>query len=55
MATPTQRAMKNRGKVTANGAITPPIEWREEVGVEEGDTVVYEFDDDGALRVVPAE
>jgi AbrB family looped-hinge helix DNA binding protein len=44
--------MKCTAKITSKGQITLPAEVRRELGVAEGDTVIFEKDGD-AIRVLP--
>ena len=42
-------------KVQQKGEITLPADWRDTHGVEKGDAVAIERNDDGTLTVVPPE
>lgn len=44
--------MSYESKVTSRGQVTIPKAVREQMGLEEGETVLFRFDDDGSVRIV---
>jgi len=50
-----EMAEKHPRKIQSNGEASIPATWRDKHGIEAGDTVEFIEQDDGSLRVIPAE